>query len=135
MARNHISAIHTALLTVVALLLVACTMSPVAQQNETGTTTSAAQPILTVATHDSFAVSEEVVAAFEAQSGAHVQFLPLGDAGAAVNKMILSKDAPLADVFFGADNTFLTRALDGDIFVPYASPLLDQIPDDLELDP
>jgi hypothetical protein len=40
-----------------------------------------------------------------------VQLLTLGDAGAALNKIILSKDAPLADLFFGVDNTFLSRAL------------------------
>jgi thiamine transport system substrate-binding protein len=90
---------------------------------------------LVVATHDSFAISEPVVAAFEAAHNARVQFLTLGDAGAALNKIILSKDAPLADLFFGVDNTFLSRALDADVFAPHASPLLAQIPDELELDP
>jgi len=91
--------------------------------------------MLTVATHDSFAVSEEVVAAFESEQNAKVQFLALGDAGEALNKMILSRDAPLADVFFGVDNSFLSRALAADLFVPYTSPQLATIPDDLELDP
>ena len=36
--------------------------------------------------------------------------------GAALNKAILSRSSPLADVFFGVDNTFLTRALEADIF-------------------
>lgn len=118
-----------------ALLLGACVVTPVAQSDGEADASGKDGPVLVVATHDSFAISEEVVATFEEQSGATVQFLPLGDAGAAVNKMILSKDAPLADVFFGTDNTFLTRALAGDIFTPYASPLLAQIPDELELDP
>ncbi len=90
---------------------------------------------LVVAAHDSFAVSEEVVAAFEAEQNATVQFLALGDAGEALNKLILSRDAPLADLFFGVDNTFLSRALNADIFAPYAAPALAQIPDGLELDP
>jgi len=47
----------------------------------------------------------------------------------------LSKDAPLADVFFGVDNTFLSRALEEEVFTPYESPMLEQIPDELELDP
>jgi thiamine transport system substrate-binding protein len=98
-------------------------------------TTSSEPATLVVATHDSFAISEPVVAAFEAAHNARVQFLTLGDAGAALNKIILSKDAPLADVFFGVDNTFLSRALDAGVFTPYASPLLTQIPDELELDP
>lgn len=111
------------------LLLAACTATPIAAP-----AVPSEPPTLTVATHDSFAVSEEVVTAFESATGATVQFLPLGDAGAAVNKMILSKDAPLADVFFGTDNTFLSRALGADLFVPYDSPLLAQIPDELKLD-
>lgn len=96
---------------------------------------AASPPALIVASHDSFSISEEVLAEFQAESGIEVQFLGLGDAGEALNKLILSKDAPLADVFFGVDNTFLSRALDADIFVPYASPLLAQIPDEYELDP
>ncbi|MGL4650935.1 MAG: thiamine ABC transporter substrate-binding protein, partial [Caldilineaceae bacterium] len=90
---------------------------------------------LVVATHDSFAMSEESLAAFEAAHNASLQFLTLGDAGEALNKVILSRDAPLADVFFGVDNTFLSRALAADLFVPYASPGLENIPDELELDP
>lgn len=89
---------------------------------------------LTVASHDSFSISEDLVAAFEEEHNVEIQFLQLGDAGAALNRLILSRDAPLADVFFGVDNTFLSRALNADIFVPYASPLLEQIPNELKLD-
>ena len=86
-------------------------------------------------THDSFSVSEAVVAEFQAQCGCEVQFLKSGDAGLALNKAILSKGNPLADVFYGVDNTFLSRALAADIFEPYASPALAGIPADLKLDP
>jgi thiamine transport system substrate-binding protein len=90
---------------------------------------------LTVMTHDSFDASEEVIALFESQHNAKVQFLKAGDTGTALNKAILSKDNPLADVFYGVDNTFLSRALDEGIFEPYESPLLAKIPDEFELDP
>lgn len=105
---------------------------------------SACQPVapgaatptpLVLASHNSFSISEEVLTAFEAEHNATVQVLTLGDAGEALNKIILSKDAPLADLFFGVDNTFLSRALAADIFEPYTSPLLEQIPDELEMDP
>jgi thiamine transport system substrate-binding protein len=89
---------------------------------------------LTVMTHDSFAASEAVVTAFEQANHAKVVFLKSGDAGAALNKAILTKDAPLADVFYGVDNTFLSRALQAGIYVPYASPLLAQIPAEFKLD-
>src|SRR5512139_2864619 len=90
---------------------------------------------LTIMTHDSFAISEDVLAAFEMENNATVQFLKAGDTGTALNKAILSKDNPLADVFYGVDNTFLSRALTEDIYQPYASPLLADIPDQYKLDP
>lgn len=90
---------------------------------------------LTVMTHDSFSISEEVVARFESENNAKLTFLKSGDTGAALNKAILSKDAPLADVFFGVDNTFLSRAVDAGIFEPYQSPLLAQVPAEFQLDP
>jgi thiamine transport system substrate-binding protein len=95
----------------------------------------AQKPTLTIMTHDSFSISEGVVSAFEASNNATLSFLKSGDAGSALNKAILSKSSPLADVFFGVDNTFLTRALDADIFLPYASPALDGIPNEFQLDP
>ncbi len=96
---------------------------------------SAAGRTLTVMTHDSFDVSEEVVAAFRQLCGCQVQFLKAGDAGLMLNQALLSKDNPLADVIYGVDNTFLSRALQGGILEPYRSPALADIPDALELDP
>lgn len=84
--------------------------------------------------HDSFAISEETLAIFEEEQGVAVELLPAGDAGSALNQAILAKDAPLADVFYGVDSTFLGRALEANIFEAYESPLLAQIPDGLELD-
>jgi thiamine transport system substrate-binding protein len=90
--------------------------------------------VLTVMTHDSFAVSEDIVTAFEEEHRVDVVFLKSGDAGSATNKAVLSADSPLADVFYGVDNTFLSRALEGEIFEAYESPLLAEIPNGLELD-
>jgi thiamine transport system substrate-binding protein len=105
----------------------------------TGAAGATAQPAaggqLVVMTHDSFNVSQEVLKAFEQESGASVQILKSGDAGAALNKAILSKDSPLADVFFGVDNTFLTRALKAGIFEPYPAPALKDLPEQFKLDP
>ncbi len=109
-------------LVIVAFLLAACAVKPEGPRT------------LTVMTHDSFAVSENVVASFELEHNVKVTFLKMGDAGEATNKAVLAGDHPLADVFYGVDNTFLSRALDGNIFEPYDSPLLDLIPDEFELD-
>jgi thiamine transport system substrate-binding protein len=92
------------------------------------------QSSLTVMTHDSFAISEDLVAQFEQQNNATVNFIKGGDSGSALNRAILSKASPLADVFYGVDNTFLSRALEEDLFEPYASPLLDAIPAEFRLD-
>jgi thiamine transport system substrate-binding protein len=88
-----------------------------------------------VMTHDSFDISEETLAAFEAQHNAQVEILQAGDAGVVLNQAILSADNPLADVLYGVDNTLLSRALEAGIFDPYDSPLLTEVPDHLELDP
>jgi len=86
-------------------------------------------------THDSFDISAELIANFEAESGLNVEIFKAGDGGEMLNKAILAKDAPLADVMFGVDSTFLSRALENDIFLPYESPVLAEISDELELDP
>jgi len=120
----------TLLLSTFFLLLGACSPKATATPQPAST---GPQP-LTVMTHDSFAASKEAVKAFEDANQAKVTFLKSGDAGAVLNKAILTKDAPLADVLFGVDNTFLSRALQGDIFEPYQSPALSGIPDEFKLD-
>ena len=89
---------------------------------------------ITLMTHDSFNISKEVIEIFEKENKVTVRFLKSGDAGAALIQAILSKKNPLADVFFGVDNSFMSRALDADIFLPYDSPLLANIPEHLKMD-
>ncbi len=91
--------------------------------------------ILTVMTHDSFSVSEDLIRAFEEENNLEVKFLKAGDTGTALNKAILSKNSPLADVFYGVDNTFLSRALEENIFEPYKSEFISEIPEKFILDP
>jgi len=66
--------------------------------------------LVRLAAHDSFVISDELVAEFESETGYELEILRLGDAGSLTNQLILSKNAPVADVFFGIDNTFLGRA-------------------------
>jgi thiamine transport system substrate-binding protein len=89
---------------------------------------------ITVLAHDSFNVSEEVLAAFEAESGITLEILRAGDAGQVVNQAVLSAGNPLGDVLFGIDNTFLSRAFDADVFLPYESPLLESVDEAFLLD-
>lgn len=86
---------------------------------------------VTLLTHDSFAVSDDVLAAFTAETGITVRILRSGDAGAVVNQAILTKDNPLADVIFGVDNALLGRALDAGILDRYDPKGLSQVPTEL----
>ncbi|MHB0989441.1 MAG: thiamine ABC transporter substrate-binding protein [Bellilinea sp.] len=122
----------TGLLIAISVILVAACAPRVAPP--TATATPAEPAVLRVMTHDSFLVSEALVAQFEQENNVKLSFLPSGDTGAALNKAILSKNAPLADVFYGIDNTFLSRALDEALFETYASPLLASIPAEFKLD-
>jgi thiamine transport system substrate-binding protein len=89
---------------------------------------------LTVVAHDSFNVSEEVLQSFEESTGITVEILRAGDAGQVVNQAVLTAGNPLGDVLFGVDNTFLSRALKGEIFIPYESPLLENVDEQFILD-
>lgn len=105
------------------LLLIATSAGVFAQEDE-----------LIVLSHNSFNVTESLLLEFEAETGISVVILYLGDTGTMVNQLVLSKNNPLGDVVFGVDNTFLNRVLDNDIFIPYESELLVNVPDDLILD-
>jgi thiamine transport system substrate-binding protein len=100
----------------------------------TKTIATAVPVTLTVMTHDSFSISEVIVRQFEEANHAKVVFIKGGDAGAVLNRAILSKDSPQADVLYGVDNTFLSRALNEGIFEVYASPLLEQIAEEYKMD-
>lgn len=115
---------HTFPLLLLTLLLASCAPAAPAEPQT-----------VTVITHDSFAIGGETVKAFEMENNAKVVFLQGGDAGSLLNQAILTKDAPLADVLFGVDNTFLSRALEADIFEAYLSPALADIPAEFKLDP
>ena len=83
---------------------------------------------LTVITHDSFALNEELIREFEAEHDVTVKLLAKGDAGAMTTSLVLTKDRPEGDVVFGVDNTFLSRALDAGVFEQYEPPLLKGVP-------
>ena len=73
-----------------------------------------------LAAHDSFVMSDELVAQFESETGYQLEILRLGDTGSLTNQLVLSKNAPVADAFFGIDNTNISVAnenklIDGDI--------------------
>ncbi|THF86250.1 thiamine ABC transporter substrate-binding protein [Deinococcus sp. KSM4-11] len=89
---------------------------------------------LTVATHDSFEVDKNLIAAFEQANAVKVRFVKGGDAGDLLNRLILTRRAPVADVVYGLDNSLLARAKAADLLSPYVSPNLKNVPAARRLD-
>lgn len=83
-------------------------------------------------THDSFAMSDDVLKAFTKDTGITIDVRKVGDAGALTNQLVLTKDSPIGDVAYGVDTTFASRALDEGVFAEYA-PDVDG-PADYQLD-
>jgi thiamine transport system substrate-binding protein len=92
------------------------------------------QTSLTLVTHDSFALSEDVLAGFTESTGITVEIVRASDAGSMLNQSILAGDNPLGDVIFGIDNTFMSRAIGADIVESYDAPRLANIGDEFKLD-
>lgn len=82
---------------------------------------------LKVMTHDSFALSDGLLKKFEEQTGVKVELIKAGDAGQMLNRLILTKEAPLADVIYGLDNSMLPKARAEDLLLAYRSPALDGV--------
>ena len=110
------------LIAIVTTLLVAGCQILTPQQSDNEVTT------LRVMTYSSFDMDEGVIKKFNEAYNADLQFLDAGDTGQMLNQAILSKSNPQADVMYGLDNTFLSRALDADIFIPYKAKGLDNVP-------
>ncbi|MDP3923346.1 MAG: thiamine ABC transporter substrate-binding protein [Hydrogenophaga sp.] len=77
---------------------------------------------LRVLTHSSFDLPKELLAQFEKDAGVKLQIVKAGDAGEMVNKLILTRAKPLADVVFGIDNTLLPRAQAANVLDAYSGP-------------
>lgn len=70
---------------------------------------------VTVVTHDSVVFTDAVIKEFKDETGITIKQVKAGDAGAMTNKLVLTKDAPIGDAFFGIDNTFAGAATENDI--------------------
>ena len=82
-----------------ALALAGCSIADQAPDSAEET-----KPTVTIMTHDSFNVPEELVAAFEEESGYSVSTTSPGDAVAVLNQLILQQDNPTVDAVYGIDS-------------------------------
>lgn len=108
---------------VAALVLLAASLSPALAER------------VTVLTHSSFSLPSALVSDFTAQTGVEVVFLSAGDAGEVLNRAILTKARPVADVLFGVDDLLLERARAEGLFEPYESPLAATVDDAYDFSP
>jgi len=91
---------------------------------------------LTLLTYDSFPSEDgdPVVVAldeFTAATGIDVEIIKSADTGTMVSSAALTAGNPEADVMWGVDSTFLSRAIDAEIFEPYEAEGLDDLHDEL----
>ncbi|NIH71174.1 thiamine ABC transporter substrate-binding protein [Auritidibacter ignavus] len=122
-ARSHRRKISTVfgLSAVVALVLSGCSAADQADNN--GGDNGDENQTVTMMTHDSFSVSEELLAQFEEESGYTVTTTAPGDAGAVVNQLILQQDSPTVDGFFGVENYSAQTLLDENFLQDYSGQL------------
>lgn len=99
-----------------------------------GCTADSARTVVLV-TYEGFVLPEDAAAAFRAATGYTVEVRAAGDAGEALNRAILTAGRPEGDVFFGVDNTFLTRATGSAAFLRWQPGSVQSLPADLRLDP
>ncbi|UCF99486.1 MAG: thiamine ABC transporter substrate-binding protein [Spirochaetaceae bacterium] len=76
-----------------------------------------------------------VVPRFEEKHGVTVTVISVGDAGQVLNRAILERENPQADIVLGIDNNMLSRALEEKVLEPYRSPNLDHVQKELIFDP
>lgn len=74
---------------------------------------------LRVLAHASFALPKPLLAQFEKDAGVTLRISKAGDAGEMLNKLILTRANPIADVVFGIDNVLATKALDAQVLDAY----------------
>jgi thiamine transport system substrate-binding protein len=77
---------------------------------------------LRVLTHSSFAVPKPLLAQFEKEAGVKLRIAKAGDAGEMLNKLILTRANPIADVVFGIDNALVPKALAANVLDSYSGP-------------
>ncbi|SDP41486.1 thiamine transport system substrate-binding protein [Rhodoferax sp. OV413] len=80
--------------------------------------TLAADGELRVLVHSSFSLPKPLLAKFEAEAGIKLSLIKAGDAGEMLNKLILTRAQPIADVVFGLDNALVAKAQAAKVLEP-----------------
>ena len=89
---------------------------------------------ITLVAYDSFPAPDPAnpihiaLAEFTARTGIAVEILIAGDTGTMLSKAALTAGNPEGDVMWGVDNTFLSRAIEGEVFEPYLAAGVAELP-------
>ncbi|MEU9846351.1 thiamine ABC transporter substrate-binding protein [Streptomyces sp. NPDC047985] len=132
--RGSVRLAATAVVTALGITSLAGCGSSGTSSSGSGGTKGTGPKTVTLVSHDSFNASDAVLKEFTEETGYTVKVLKSGDAGVALNQEILTKGSPRGDVFFGVDNTLLSRALDSGIFTPYEAKGIDRVAAGTRLD-
>ena len=84
----------------------------------------AAPDELRVMVHSSFSLPKPMLAQFESQSNVKLSIIKGGDAGEMLNKLILTRAQPVADVVYGIDNALVLKAQAAQVIEPYPNAAL-----------
>lgn len=77
---------------------------------------------LRVIVHGSFSLPKPMLAQFESDAGVKLGIIKGGDAGEMLNKLILTRTQPIADVVFGIDNALVVKAQAAGVLEAYTGP-------------
>lgn len=87
-----------------------------------GCTSSDTKSTVTLLTHDSFQLPQNLIDKFQSDTGLTLKIVKSGDAGALSAKVSLTPGSPKGDAVFGIDNTFAARPIEAGALEPYVSP-------------
>jgi thiamine transport system substrate-binding protein len=92
------------------------------------TSLAASAQELRVLAHSSFSLPKPLLAQFEAETGVKLSVIKAGDAGEMLNKLILTRAQPIADVVFGIDNALVAKAQAANVLDGYTGPAMQRAP-------
>ena len=117
-------------------ILAALALAACGDDGTTSGATSDEPDTVTLVAYDSFPAPDPenpihaALADFTVETGIGVEILIAGDTGTMLSKAALTAGNPEGDVMWGIDNTFLSRAVEADVFESYTAAGVSELPAD-----
>lgn len=126
--------LFTALLALAVLAAACSNNSDEPDSNGSSRDNASAGNEVVLVTHNSFEISDELIALFKEETGNELVVQRGGSAVEVLNQAILTVKNPQGDVFFGVEDTSLSRALRNGLFEVYEPAASEQIQAGLVVD-